>query len=88
VTPWVWSSSGRFPKAGRGLVRSVRGGRGPGARRLERVGRLEITWTSNLASHLYFDEDMENITLFHHARSLEDSSEDAGTQYSFSSMPP
>jgi hypothetical protein len=81
------SSPGRFPKAGRGLVGAFVVAEGPVARSLKRVGRLENTWTTNLADHPYFNENMENITLLHHARSLGDSREDAGIQYSFSSTP-
>jgi hypothetical protein len=53
------------------------------ARGLERIGGLEITWTSNLADHLYFDEDLEKISLFHHARFLEDFGQSPGILYVF-----
>jgi hypothetical protein len=51
------------------------------ARRLERIGGLEITWTSNLADHLYFDEDLKTISIFHHARFLRSFGETAGMEY-------
>jgi hypothetical protein len=38
---------------------------------LERIGGFEIVWTSNLADHLIFDEDLERISLYHHARVLQ-----------------
>lgn len=38
---------------------------------LERIGGFEIVWTDHLADHLFFDEDLATIKMYHHAYVLQ-----------------
>lgn len=38
---------------------------------LERIGGFEIVWTDHLADHLFFDEDLGTIKIYHHAYVLQ-----------------
>lgn len=40
------------------------------ARNLERIGGIQIKWTSNLAEHLCMVDDDEKVAVFHHAAFL------------------
>jgi hypothetical protein len=65
-----------FPKGqSQGALKRLRWPKRLNARSLERVGGFEISWTSNLAEHLCIDEESERISLFHHARFLQNSRE-------------
>ena len=37
---------------------------------LERIGGFAITWTDHLADHLYLNEDMDTISMYHHVQVL------------------
>ena len=38
---------------------------------LERIGGFEIVWTDHLADHLFLDEDLGTIKVYHHAYVLQ-----------------
>ncbi|CAF9943768.1 MAG: hypothetical protein ALECFALPRED_001220 [Alectoria fallacina] len=40
------------------------------ASNLERVGGFELVWTDHLADHLYLNEDLGTITIYHHVQVL------------------
>lgn len=48
---------------------------------LDRIGGFKILWTSNLADHLYLDEDLEIIRLYHHANVLKGHRRDRAAGY-------
>lgn len=48
---------------------------------LNRIGGFTIHWTSNLADHLLFDDDLEIIYLYHHASVLENRRNEAVVGY-------
>lgn len=55
-----------FPQA-RTMPTSVRWQRSLNACSLTRVGGFEVVWTDHLADHLYLNEDLGTISLYHHA---------------------
>ena len=37
---------------------------------LERIGGFKVIWTDHIADHLYLNEDMDTITIYHHVQVL------------------
>ena len=47
---------------------------------LERIGGFKIVWTDHLADHLYLNEDMDAISVYHHVQVLRGLQQDKSTE--------
>ena len=48
---------------------------------LDRVGGFDVVWTNHLADHLYLNEDLGTISIYHHARILQSHKKEDSTKY-------